>query len=140
MKQSFTKSTFAAKRLILKLLLVSPFIFYACSNGQEQGETASVAPGLPPSLLPERTETIIRLSQNEVAELNIQTTAVLSASEYITLSAPGKISVAQGYAHAVSAPIQGKVQQIFFTEGQTIFRQAPQQNLSNRKWRVLSNW
>jgi membrane fusion protein, heavy metal efflux system len=120
MKQSFTKSTFAAKRLILKLLLVSPFIFYACSNGQEQGETASVAPGLPPSLLPERTETIIRLSQNEVAELNIQTTAVLSASEYITLSAPGKISVAQGYAHAVSAPIQGKVQQIFFTEGQTV--------------------
>ncbi len=120
MKPSFTKSTFAAKRLILQLLLLSPFIFYACSNGQEQGETASVAPGLPPSLLPERTETIIRLSQKEVTELNIQTTPVLNATEFFAVSVPAKISVAPGYAHAVSAPIQGKVQQIFFTEGQTV--------------------
>jgi cobalt-zinc-cadmium efflux system membrane fusion protein len=117
MKRLSIKHHSGLKLLLFVGLLAGSFIMNGCNNRKEQAEVLSIQPGVPPSLSPLQEKTLINLSEKEVAELNIQTFEAKRNFEKLKVSGPARISVAPGNAHVISAPIQGIVQKIHFSEG-----------------------
>jgi membrane fusion protein, heavy metal efflux system len=117
MKQSFIKHPASLKWNFLIRLVLGTLIIVSCNNEPNHHNKPTVQPGPPPSLSSNDGKTIISLSGKEIAELKIQTDVARSDTERLTVSATATVSVAPGNAQIISAPIQGKVKKIFFTEG-----------------------
>lgn len=107
-------------RIIFYVILIGITTFlFSCSSEKSanNGEVESQNE-LPPSLQPpDNSNAILRLSEKEQGELNIQTAKISSNFVDYTVSAPGVIFPAPEHASIISTPINGQINRINKYEG-----------------------
>jgi len=109
-----------------KQISLSGFIFIllitlaSCGTktGVEQKE--STGSDTPPSISGVKPESIVSLSDKEMAELKIQTAPVTSSFQKFSISAPGVVFPAPNHISIISTPIDGRISKISVQEGQLV--------------------
>lgn len=98
------------------ILLVSA----SCANKTETTTTSKSGADTPPSVSGVKPENLVRLTEQERAELKIQTSPVTSSFQKFTVAAPGVVFPAPDHISIISTPIDGRVSKIFVHEGQPV--------------------
>lgn len=101
--------------------LIIGVLFFASSCSSETNENSSTTdPGTPPSLSNEKTEQVVRLSEQQEKDLNIQLYTVRREQISFEINAPGQVYGAPERISVVSAPINGRVSNIYKHEGERV--------------------
>lgn len=98
-------------------------ILTACSGEADIGATEET--GVPPSLKAEETVQIVQITQQQADNLNIQTYTVTKEPVSFTIEAPGEVFPAPERISVISAPIDGRVSNIFAHEGERVAKGDP---------------
>ncbi len=108
-------------RIFSCVILFSAFLLlFSCQSGKAP-EIDESQNELPPSLLPgSKAISLVRLSEKEQNELNIETVKVNSGFIDYSVSAPGVVFSAPEHASAISTPINGQVSRINKYEGDRV--------------------
>ncbi len=107
------KHIFSLLILITTVLLIS-----GCSSKNNPDEKQAVQNELPPSLKDgNNAVSLIKLTDREQQELNIQTVKINSNFIDYSVSAPGVVFYAPEHASIISTPIDGQISQIHKYEG-----------------------
>lgn len=116
------------KKAQLLIVIFSAIFFWSACTNDTQNETTNEITEAPPSISGNSGELeIIQLSDNELAELNIETALVTSDIQNYSLQAPGVVFPASNYVSVISTPIDGRISNIlikdgeYVTKGQEIF-------------------
>ncbi|WP_346856234.1 efflux RND transporter periplasmic adaptor subunit [uncultured Draconibacterium sp.] len=107
-------------RIVLLIVVVSTTIMlYSCGNKKAGTETAPAEQKeLPPSLQSaDDAVFLVRLSEKEQGELNIETVEVNSNIIDYSVTAPGVVFYAPEHASIISTPINGQISKILKQEG-----------------------
>lgn len=93
-------------------------LFFGCHSKETAENKATDQLELPPSLMDENNEVaLIKLTDKEQKELNIQTVKVNSNFIDYSVSAPGVVFYAPEHASIISSPIDGQISKINKYEG-----------------------
>lgn len=108
-------------RIFSCVILFSAFLLlFSCQSGKSP-EIDESQNELPPSLLPgSKAISLVRLSEKEQNELNIETVKVNAGFTDYSVSAPGVVFSAPEHASAISTPINGQVSRINKYEGDRV--------------------
>lgn len=117
MKASFAKKT----HVILAAAVLTGLA--GCSGNE--GINPQEETGIPPSLQSSQTAENIRLTQQQADNLNIQTYTVNTDPVTFSIDAPGEVFAAPERISVVSAPINGRVSNIFVHEGERVSKGDP---------------
>jgi len=111
----YKHSSYTILALIVGMLLV------LSSCGSKTGNNSvTTDPGTPPSISNTQSEQVIRLSEQQTADLNIQHYTVRSEQVSFDINAPGQVYAAPGRISVVSSPINGRVSKIYAHEGERV--------------------
>lgn len=93
-----------------------------CGNsGSEVDKPSADEVGEPPSVSGKKSEaTTVELTEREADELDIQTETVGQGNFTFKFSAPGEVRPAPDYVASVSAPVNGRIANVYANEGQTV--------------------
>lgn len=104
-------------QLIIIVLLI-PFLFSCGGKNSSENQIANEQTELPPSLQnSEKGIFVVRLSDKEQQELNIETVKIKSNIIGYTVTAPGVVFYAPEHASVISTPINGQISRIDKYEG-----------------------
>lgn len=107
------------KRLlkIVGILLVS-----SCTQNTQELDVADEGMALPPSVQSssDGPSRVVRLNPTQAEELDIETAPVILSNERFPLDMPGTVFPAPDHIAIVSAPINGRVDQIYAHEGERV--------------------
>lgn len=117
MKASFTKKAHV-------ILAVAVLTGLAGCSGNE-GIDTQLETGVPPSLQSSQAAESIRLTQQQADNLNIQTYTVNTDPVTFLIDAPGEVFAAPERISVVSAPINGRVSNVFVHEGERVSKGDP---------------
>ncbi|MCH2449265.1 MAG: efflux RND transporter periplasmic adaptor subunit [Gracilimonas sp.] len=115
------------KRTPLKtavMLSVSALLAIGGCSGIEEPPTTEET-GTPPSLRSEQVVQRVKLTQEQAENLNIQTYTVTAEPVSFSIKAPGEVFPAPERISVVSAPIDGRVSNIYAHEGERVSRGDP---------------
>ncbi|MEX2463732.1 MAG: efflux RND transporter periplasmic adaptor subunit, partial [Balneolaceae bacterium] len=106
--------------IILLILLLG-----SCSENRDLSESIDVT--LPPSItgMEETVVSIIRLTEEQALDLNIQTHRVERSVVTYPISVPGIVEPAPDHIAVVSTPVDGRITRIYAHEGEEVRRGAP---------------
>lgn len=102
------------------LLLSFLLIISSCGNQTETAQKEKSGSDTPPSISGVSPENLVKLSEKELAELNIQTIPVTSTMQKFSISAPGMVFPAPNHISIISTPIDGRISKILVQEGQSV--------------------
>lgn len=122
----------------LLVLLTSSVFLFSCSGNEEPANNVAVTS--PPSVTGESasaTTQMITLSSTQARELNIQTVEVVSEPISFEISAPGVVYAAPENISIISAPVSGRVANIFAHEGESIQKGDPLLELESLEYANL---
>ena len=111
------------KYQLLKLtaLIFSVILIISCNDKKGSNSIPAEQTELPPSLQPVNDEiSIVKLSDQEKSELNIETVNVNSNFIDYSVSAPGVVFNAPEHSSIISSPIDGQVRRINKYEGSSV--------------------
>lgn len=112
--------TTVKKYLMAILFLGFPLTWISCSGGGDKVTTGEVQE-TPPSISGQAEgKLIVRLTDKEKTELNIQTARVSSSIQQYTLQAPGVVFPAPNHVSIISTPVDGQISAIMVHEGQMV--------------------
>jgi cobalt-zinc-cadmium efflux system membrane fusion protein len=117
MNSSFTKKTYLT-------IAATAFIGLAGCSGNEE-ITPQEETGVPPSLQASETGQTIQLTQQQADNLNILTYTVNNEPVTFSIDAPGEVFAAPERISVVSAPIDGRVSNIYAHEGERVSKGDP---------------
>lgn len=125
-------STQLAAILIASVL----FIMSACSGNTEMPDMGET--GTPPSLRAEQSvQQRIQLTQVQAENMNVQTYTVSSDLLSFSIQAPGEVFAAPERISVVSAPINGRVSNIYAHEGERVSKGDPLLELESLEYANL---
>lgn len=102
------------------ILFAAFLLLFSCQSGKSP-EIDESQNELPPSLLPaSKAISLVRLSEKEQNELNVETVKVNAGFIDYSVSAPGVVFSAPEHASAISTPINGQVSRINKYEGDRV--------------------
>ncbi len=102
------------------ILFAAFLLLFSCQSGKSP-EIDESQNELPPSLSPaSKAISLVRLSEKEQNELNIETVKVKAGFIDYSVSAPGVVFSAPEHASAISTPINGQVSRINKYEGDRV--------------------
>lgn len=102
--------------LLLAVLLIEP----SCKNKKESAAEKSSSSDTPPSISEAKQVNLVKLSDKEMNELNIQIVQVSSNALNYSISVPGVVFPAPNHVSIISTPIDGRVSSIKTQEGQVV--------------------
>lgn len=102
--------------LLLAVLLIEP----SCKNKKESAAEKSSSSDTPPSISEAKQVNLVKLSDKEMTELNIQIVQVSSNALNYSISVPGVVFPAPNHVSIISTPIDGRVSSIKTQEGQVV--------------------
>lgn len=105
------------------LMVSALFLFSGCSGGAEA--PIPEESGTPPSLRSEQEVQSIKLTQEQADNLNIQLYTATSEPVSFSIEAPGEVFPAPERISVVSAPIDGRVSNIYAHEGERVSKDDP---------------
>lgn len=105
---------------LFSLLLSFLLIISSCGNQTETAQKEKSGSDTPPSISGVSPENLVKLSEKELAELNIQTIPVTSTMQKFSISAPGMVFPAPNHISIISTPIDGRISKILVQEGQSV--------------------
>lgn len=105
-------------------LFISAFMLFTGCSGSSDSPTTDNS-GTPPSLRSEQAVQSIKLTQEQADNLNIQTYTVTSEPVSFSIEAPGEVFPAPERISVVSAPIDGRVSNIYAHEGERVSKGDP---------------
>lgn len=105
------------------LMLSALFLFSGCSGSSDV--PAPEETGTPPSLRPEQEVQSVKLTQEQADNLNIQLYTATSDPVSFSIEAPGEVFPAPERISVVSAPIDGRVSNIYAHEGESVSKGDP---------------
>ncbi len=109
------------RQLFIPFILAATVLF-SCNTSEKDAATAEQTE-LPPSLRSEKNNVLlVRLSDKENEELNIQTYSISSNFLDYSVSAPGVVFPAPEHASIISTPINGRISKINKYEGSRVSR------------------
>jgi cobalt-zinc-cadmium efflux system membrane fusion protein len=119
-------SQFFGMKVITKgaLLLFGMVILLSACSGDADPEMTEET-GVPPSLTTEEVVETVQITQKQVESLNIQTYTVTNEPVSFSIEAPGEVFPAPERISVVSAPIDGRVANIFAHEGERVEKGDP---------------
>lgn len=117
MNSSFTKKTYLT-------IAATVFIGLAGCSGNEE-ITPQEETGVPPSLQASETAQTIQLTRQQADNLNILTYTVNNEPVTFSIDAPGEVFAAPERISVVSAPIDGRVSNIYAHEGERVSKGDP---------------
>lgn len=106
------------------MLSVSALLVIGGCSGSSDSPTIEET-GTPPSLRSEETVQSVKLTQEQADNLNIQTYTATSEPVSFSIEAPGEVFPAPERISVVSAPIDGRVSNIYAHEGERVSKGAP---------------
>ncbi|MCW0481584.1 efflux RND transporter periplasmic adaptor subunit [Gaoshiqia sediminis] len=106
--------------LMVILFLGLPLTWASCSGGGDKVTTGEVQETPPSVAGPSEGKLIVRLTDKEKTELNIQTARVSSSIQQYTLQAPGVVFPAPNHVSIISTPVDGQISAIMVHEGQLV--------------------
>lgn len=115
------KTIQSINQLILFSLLLSFLLnISSCGNQTETAQKEKSGSDTPPSISGVSPENLVKLSEKELGELNIQTIPVTSTMQKFSISAPGMVFPAPNHISIISTPIDGRISKILVQEGQSV--------------------
>lgn len=93
---------------------------FSCKRKAAPAAEEQSAAATPPSVSGIKPEALVRLSEKEKNELNIQTIPVSSSALNYSIAVPGVVFPAPNHVSIISTPIDGRLSKIFTQEGQVI--------------------
>ncbi|WP_138430941.1 efflux RND transporter periplasmic adaptor subunit [Fodinibius saliphilus] len=128
----FKYSSFSSPILVVGLML------FMSSCGSETAEEAiQTDPGTPPSLSGKQTEQVVRLTEQQAKDLNIQLYTVKTEQVSFDINAPGQVYAAPEGISVVSSPINGRVSKIYAHEGERVQKGDPLLDLESLEYANL---
>lgn len=118
--------------LVVFLLL---FTISCGSNGDNIETTTD--PGTPPSISNRQAEPIVRLTEQQAKDLDIQVYTVRSEKISFDINAPGQVYAAPEHISVVSSPITGRVSRIYAHEGERVQQGDPLLDLESLEFANL---
>ncbi|MFP8489908.1 efflux RND transporter periplasmic adaptor subunit [Gracilimonas sp. Q87] len=109
----------AAAILFVSVLLA----FSGCSESADSPATEET--GTPPSLRSEQTVQSVKLTQEQADNLNIQVYTATAEPVSFSIEAPGEVFPAPERISVVSAPIDGRISNIYEHEGERVSKGDP---------------
>ena len=94
------------------------WLVFSCKTEQKK-ETTEVQDA-PPSVITEKKQSIVQLSEKDSQSLHIETAAVNGTIENYSLAVPGVVFPAPGNLSFISTPIEGRVSAINVREGNRV--------------------
>ena len=120
------------------LVLVVGMMLFVSSCGSETAEEATQTdPGTPPSLSGKQTEQVVRLTEQQAKDLDIQLYTVKSEQVSFNINAPGQVYAAPEHISVVSSPINGRVSKIYAHEGERVQKGDPLLDLESLEFANL---
>lgn len=117
MNASFTKKNYLTAAAVVLTGIAG------CSGNEEI--ISHVETGVPPSLRASETTQSIQLTQQQADNLNIQTYTINTEPVTFSIDAPGEVFAAPERISVVSAPIDGRVSNIYVHEGERVSKGDP---------------
>ncbi|MDR9417567.1 efflux RND transporter periplasmic adaptor subunit [Gracilimonas sp.] len=118
---TYTKPT--PLRSAVSFFVSAVFLFAGCSGNSDIPATDET--GTPPSIRSEKTAQSVKLTQEQADNLNIQTYTATSNPISFSIEAPGEVFPAPDRISVVSAPIDGRVSNIYAHEGERVSKGDP---------------
>ena len=118
------------------LTLAALLVAAGCSSPEP--ETAAEVTATPPSIAAENEgSVVVRLTDAQASELKIQTFVVKEDSIRFSVTAPGTVFPAPENISIISAPVSGRISQIFAHEGERVSKGAPLLELESLEYANL---
>ena len=108
---------FKQNRIILFVLLAGWLVF-SCKTEQKKEKVEVV--DAPPSVIAEKKQSLVNLTEKDAQTLHIETAEVGGSIENYALSVPGVVFPAPGNLSLISTPIEGRVSAINIREGNRV--------------------
>jgi cobalt-zinc-cadmium efflux system membrane fusion protein len=109
----------------LTLVIVMLLVVSSCNSNTNEDPTPS-DPGIPPSLSKNKqTEQLVRLTEQQAEDLNIQLYTIEKEQISFDIMAPGQVYAAPKGISVVSSPINGRVSNIYVHEGERVQKGDP---------------
>ena len=110
--------------LLIIGIMVTAFVVFSCGTKEsEKNKDTADQNELPPSLQPvEQKVSLVRLSEKEQNELNVETSKVSTNFIDYSVAAPGVVFAAPQHASIISTPINGQISRINKYEGSWVKR------------------
>lgn len=106
-------------------LLIGIMLSAASCSSDTADDTPTGDPGTPPSLSGSQQEQVIRLTEQQEKDLNIELYTVKSEQVSFEINAPGQVYAAPEHISVVSSPINGRVSRIYAHEGEGVQKGDP---------------
>ncbi|MFH5884640.1 efflux RND transporter periplasmic adaptor subunit [Halalkalibaculum sp. DA3122] len=129
-------STKVPRPLHLAAVLLAAMLWSSCGGGTETEQGSEVL-ATPPSLSSHQAE-VVRLSEQQAENLNIRTYSVEQEEVTFTIDAPGQVFAAPQRISVVSAPINGRISNIYVHEGERVERGDPLLDLESLEFANLA--
>jgi len=109
------------KRGICKVFIFPLMVLLvACGGRNEGGKGSGENQVVPPSVSGEKVDHLVKLTNQEVAELKIQTVEVSRRFRDFILEVPAVVFPATNHISIISTPIDGQIGQILVQEGESV--------------------
>ena len=106
--------------VFINLLFSLLIIISSCGRTNEPVQKEKGTSDSPPSVSGLKAESIVKLSEQEITELKIQTIAVTSSLANYSIAAPGVVFPAPNHVSIISTPIDGRISRIRIQEGEMV--------------------
>jgi cobalt-zinc-cadmium efflux system membrane fusion protein len=110
-----------SNRLFINFLLILFLtVFSSCGVRNETAQKEKVNSEMPPSVSGIKPENLVKLSNQELTELKVQTTSVTSSFRNYSIAVPGVVFPAPNHISIISTPIDGRISKIKVQEGEPV--------------------
>lgn len=110
---------------IILSLLVGMLLLASGCGSEKMDKATTTDPGTPPSLSKNKGEPVVRLTEQQAENLNIEVYTVRKEQVSFNINAPGQVYGAPERIAAVSSPINGRVSKIYVHEGEGVQKGDP---------------
>jgi len=120
------------------LVLGWALLFLNNCGGESADNTSQTDPGTPPSLRNDGvSEQLVRLSEEQANDLDIQIYTIKEQDVTFSIEAPGQVFAAPQHISSVSSPINGRISKIYKHEGEHVRQGEPLLDLESLEFANL---
>ncbi len=102
------------------LLLLVLILLYSCGGGNKTVQKEESTAEMPPSVSGIKPENLVKLTNQEMSGLKVQTIPVASSFRNYNIAVPGVVFPAPNHISIISTPIDGRISKIIVQEGEPV--------------------
>jgi len=121
----------------VSLVVLAALFLSSCGGGGADEEAPPADVGTPPSLSEKKAEQVVRLTEQQAKDLNIELYTIERDQVSFSINAPGQVFAAPEHISMVSSPINGRVAKIYAHEGERVQQGDPLLDLESLEFANL---